>query len=162
MSDVTVTVTELAAFNHRWLDDVRQHLSPACAPHSSFWDRWAAVRYLADPFAEPYKLTGELLDGLIERLDRRTAGRLADDRATIDRLREGFDRVGRERGNTVAAAAIACSLLATIQRWCRGVEDAIRAAGPGGLSPEAGEALARASPRLQGRYAPPDQQAITS
>jgi hypothetical protein len=150
VSDVTVAATELAAFNRRWLDEVRQHLSPACAPHSSFWDRWAAVRYLADPFVEPYRLSGELFDALLESLDRGTAGRLADDRVAIDQLREDFDRIGRERGNTVAAAAIACSLLATLQRWCRGMEEAIRAVGPGRLSAQARDTLARLTMRVAG------------
>ena len=143
MSAVTVARTEVAAFNRRWLEEVRQHLSPACAPHSTFWDRWAAVRYLADGFADPYKLSGELLEALLEGLDRRTASRLADDRATIDQLREDFDRIGRERGNTIAAAAIACSLLATLQRWCGGMEDAIGVVGAKGLSPQAREIVAR-------------------
>jgi hypothetical protein len=143
MSDATVPAIELAAFHRRWLDEVRQHLAPACAPHAGFWDRWAAVRYLADPFAEPYSASGELFDALLESLDPGIAGRLADDRTAIDQLRQDFDRIGRERGNAVAAAAIACSLLATLQRWCRGLEDAIRAVGPERLSSRAIDALAR-------------------
>lgn len=142
MSDATSTVTELAEFNRRWLVGARQHLSPACAPHSSFWDRWAAVRYLADPFAEPYRQSGELLDALLESLDPRTAGRLVDDRLAIDQLRADLEQIGRERGNAVAAAAIACSLLATLQRWCRGMEDAVRALEPGKVSSRVHDALA--------------------
>ena len=143
MSDATTSATALAAFNRRWLDEVREHLSPACAPHSSFWDRWAAVRYLADGFVEPYKLSGELLDALLEGLDARTAGRLVDDRQAIDHLREDLDQIGRERGNAVAAAGIACSMLATLQRWCRGMEDAVRALEPDKVSTQVRDTLAR-------------------
>ena len=92
MSDITVSAPQLATFNRRWLEEVQQHLAPACSPHSSFWDRWAAVRYLADSFEEPYKLSGELLDELVGSLDWRTAGQLADDRATI-----GHHRVARRK-----------------------------------------------------------------
>jgi hypothetical protein len=85
-----------------------------------------------------------LLDALLESLDTRvTAGRLVDDRRSIDQLLEDFNRIGRERGNTVAAAAIACSLLATLERWCRELEDAIRAVEPDKLSAPAREALSR-------------------
>ena len=142
MTDTTMAATALAAFNRRWLDEVRQHLAPACAPHATFWDRWAAVRYLADGFAEPYKLLGELLDVLLEGLDPPTAGKLVDDRRAIDDLRADFDQIGRERGNAVAAAAIACSLLATLQRCCREMEDAVRALEPERVSSRVHDTLA--------------------
>ena len=86
---------ELTAFNGRWLDEVRRHLSPACDPHAGFWDRWAAVRYLADHFEEPYRRAGDLLDALLDHLDPRTAGRLVDDWQAIDHLRVDFNQIGR-------------------------------------------------------------------
>ncbi len=121
--------TELTAFNGRWLDEVRQHLSPACDPHAGFWDRWAAVRYLADQFEEPRRRAGDLLEALTDHLDKGTAGRLVDDLQAIDDLRADFDQIGRERGTAIAAAAIACSLLATLQRWCTALEHAVRTVG---------------------------------
>jgi hypothetical protein len=143
MSDTTTATAELAAFNGRWLEDVRQHLSPACAPHSDFWDRRAAMQYLAGPFAETYRRSGELLDALLGCLDPPTAGRLVDDRAALDDLRADFEDIGRERGNAVAAAAIGCSLLATLQRWCRQMENAVLAVGSERLSLGARDALSR-------------------
>ncbi len=129
MEAPTTLAAELTALNGRWLDEVRQHLSPACDPHAGFWDRWAAVRYLADQFEEPYRRTGDLLEALLDHLDQRTAGRLVDDRQAIDHLRADFNEIGRERGTAIAAAAIACSLLATLQRWCSALEDAVRTVG---------------------------------
>jgi len=133
----------LTAFNGRWLDEVRQHLSPACDPHAGFWDRWAAVRYLTDQFEDPYRRAGDLLDALLDHLDPRTAVRLVDDRQAIDHLREDFNQIGRERGTAIAAAAIACSLLATLQRWCKALEEAVRAVGPKEVPVRARDALAR-------------------
>lgn len=141
--DTPSLAAELTAFNDRWLDEVRLHLGPACDPHAGFWDRWAAVRYLTDQFEEPYRLTGDLLDALLGHLDPQTAGRLMDDRQAIDHLRADFDQIGRERGTAIAAAAIACSLLATLQRCCKGLEEAVRTFGPEEAPTRVRDALAR-------------------
>jgi hypothetical protein len=142
MEAPTTLSAELTAFNGRWLDEVRQHLAPACDPHGGFWDRWAAVRYLADQFEEPRRRAGDVLQALIDHLDMGMAGRLVDDLQAIDDLRADFDQIGRERGTAIAAAAIACSLLATLQRWCSALEHAVRTVGKENPT-RAREALAR-------------------
>ena len=141
-ADVVFTTT-LGRVHSQWLEEVHRHLSPACDPHSGFWNRWAATRFLADRFAPAYRIQAELLDVLLDQLDPHAAGRLVDDRRMIDRLRADFDELAPERGSGIAAAAIACSLLATLQRWYRELEQAVTALPAHGVPRQAMELVAR-------------------
>jgi hypothetical protein len=115
----------LAPVHARWLEQVRRNVLPACSSRAGFWPRWGAVRYLADQFAQDYRLEAELLEAVIGSLDVRVAGRLVSDREALETLRGDLDRIGRRRGTGTTTAAIAGAFLLTLTRWCTDLERAL-------------------------------------
>jgi hypothetical protein len=107
-----------------WIKETRRFLLPATLASAPFWDRWTAVRYLADQFLGQYRRERALVDELRPFLAPRVMERLCRDGERIGELRLELDALGRRRGTALKVAAASQGLLEVLQRWCTEIESA--------------------------------------
>lgn len=107
-----------------WIKETRRFLLPATLDTASFWDRWTAVRYLADQFQGQYRRERALLDELRPFLAPGRVERLCRDAERIEQIRLGLDNLGRRRGTAPKVAAASRELLDLLERWCSEIENA--------------------------------------
>lgn len=110
---------------HRaWVDEARRCLLPTTSTTASFWDRWTAVRYLADRFLGQYRRERALVEELRPFLPPDTLDRLSEEAERVAQVRLELDALGRRRGTAVKVAAASRSLLQLLRRWCSEIERA--------------------------------------
>jgi hypothetical protein len=114
----------LRAAHDIWIREAGSFLSPIIRPGAPFWDRWTAVRYLADQFMSQYRRERALVDELRPFLPPETAERLIGDGDRILQLQEQLDEVGRRRGTARTVAAIGREVLRSLRSWCAELEAA--------------------------------------
>jgi hypothetical protein len=105
----------------RWVQQAGQFLMPA-AEGGEFWDRWAAVRYLADQFVERYSRERAFTEELHPFLTPHESERIRYEAERVARLRLELDRLGRRRGTAPEVAAAARELLDHLRLWCTEIE----------------------------------------
>lgn len=123
-----------------WIRESTLHLWPVFVQEAPFWERWTAVRYMADDFLGQYRLERALVDELRPFLPPDIADSLTRDGERISRLQCELDRVGRRRGTAHVVSVISRRLLYLLRSWCADIE---AAAGriPRGLLPPEGNRL---------------------
>jgi hypothetical protein len=130
----------LRAAHRVWLRETNRFLLPVIVWEAPFWDRWTAIRYLADPFLGQYRRERALVEELRPFLQPETGERLAQDGERISRLQTELDRVGRRRGTAHSVSVLSRELLQSLRTWCADIEEAA-----GGISrdllPEEGNKL---------------------
>lgn len=114
----------LRAAHDGWIDETESYLTPIIVPEASFWERWTAVRYVADQFAHQHRRESELLHELRPLLDPTVAEGLISQGDRVGQLRRELDRVGRRRGTRRTVAVAAGALLDALRNWCGQVEAA--------------------------------------
>jgi hypothetical protein len=114
----------LRAAHEIWVRETSRFLLPIIVREAPFWDRWTAVRYMADQFQGQYRRERALLDELRPFLPPDIGERLTLDGERIGRLQHQLDRVGRRRGTARAVSAISRELLQLLRSWCTDVEEA--------------------------------------
>ena len=114
----------LQAAHRVWLQEAGDFLSPLTGKEASFWDRWAATRYLADQFAAQFRRERALVNELRPFLEPAMAERLIQQGQRIDGVLIAFDRQGRRRGTGRAISVIARELQDALRSWCSDVETA--------------------------------------
>jgi hypothetical protein len=107
-----------------WIRETDRFLLPVSVREGPFWDRWIAVRYLADQFMGQYRREQALLDELRPFLPHRIVERLIRDGERILRLQGDIDRVGRRRATARAVSVISTQLLRWLRCWCADIEEA--------------------------------------
>jgi hypothetical protein len=107
-----------------WLREVDRFLLPVIMRDASFWERWTAVRYLADQFQGQYRRECALLEELRPFLGPEAAERLIHVGERIGQLQRELDRVGRRRGTAKTGAVLGRELLHLLRSWCGDIEQA--------------------------------------
>jgi hypothetical protein len=120
-----------------WIRETRRFLLPATLDTASFWDRWTAVRYLADQFQGQYRRERALLNELRPFLTHGRVERLCRDGDRIEQIRLGLDNLGRRRGTALKVASASRELLELLARWCSEIEMAASRLPTSVLTPEA-------------------------
>ncbi len=124
-----------------WVEHTDTFLTPVMVPEASFWERWTAVRFLADEFAAQLRRECAVLEELRAFLPAGVADQLLQDGERIGQLREYMDRLGRCRGTGQTVAVTARQLLDSVRAWCADVEAAVWQVDPSMLTAEAREAV---------------------
>jgi hypothetical protein len=119
-------VSVLRATHETWTDEVERYLSPVILREASFWERWTAVRYIADQFQLQYRREWRLLDQVRTLLPALVVETLVKDGQRIERLQRELDRVGRRRGTARSVSVTAGELLDAVRCWCGDLEAGVR------------------------------------
>jgi len=127
----------LRAAHHTWIGEAESYLTPIIVPEASFWERWTAVRYIADQFAQQYRRESSLLNELRPVLDPDVAEALIGQGRRVGQLWGELDRVGRRRGTSRTVAVTARALLDALRTWCDQIAAAAGAIPREALSDEA-------------------------
>jgi hypothetical protein len=114
----------LRAAHKIWIRETNRFLLPVFAREAPFWERWTAVRYMADQFLGQYHLERTLVDELRPFLPPDIAERLTRDGERIGRLQCELDRVGRRRGTARTVSVMSRELLHLLRSWCHDIEEA--------------------------------------
>ena len=131
----------LVPLHDRWLNEIRRFVEPAASAGAGFWDRWTAVRYLADQFRDHFRLERALLVSIANLLRPDDAERLISQATELERMLSELDRVGRRRGTGPAVADEARRLMEAIAVWCAELEVATAGLRREMLSPQAARVL---------------------
>jgi hypothetical protein len=134
--------TVLGPIHTQWVADVRRFLEPALHVDATQWDRWSAVRYLADDCQQQIGWERGLVGELRHFIDPERGERLAREGEHVARLRLELDRIGRRRGTAAEFAPVAQALLEQLGCWCAEIERAARGLTRSALPPEGGMFLA--------------------
>ena len=114
----------LRAAHKIWIRETNRFLLPIIAREAPFWERWTAVRYLADQFLGQYRRERALIDEVHPFLPPDTAERLTQDGERIGQLQSKLDWVGRRRGTGHTVSVISGELLHLLRSWCADIEEA--------------------------------------
>ncbi|HEU5040306.1 MAG TPA: hypothetical protein VFT84_05780 [Gemmatimonadales bacterium] len=131
----------LARIHRHWLRQVARVLEPAIQPAASFWERWAAARFLCDQFEGRYRLECELMEDLVPILPPHEVIRLEAERETVERLRATLIAAGRRQLGGPLVSALSRVLLGQLRRWCGRLEAATAGMELDDLPPEARDKL---------------------
>jgi hypothetical protein len=101
-----------------WIHQIESYTSSAVAPEATFWNRWTAVRYLADEFQSQYQRERALLEELGPFLSSGAIQSLAEEADRILQLHRLVDSVGRRRGTAKTLSVFTRKLLDAVLRWC--------------------------------------------
>jgi hypothetical protein len=136
--------TPLRLVHDRWLREVRNNLTPATLPSgSTIWERWGAVRYLADEFNFHFGCECSLVDQLHDRLEPGVAARLVAEREALEQIRAELDVLGRRHGTAGSVSVLARALIDRLSLWCAEIEAATRGLAVGELDQQTLELLAQ-------------------
>ncbi len=114
----------LRAAHEIWIQETNRFLSPIIAREAPFWERWTAVRHMADQFLEQYHRERAVVDELRPFLPPDIAERLTRDGESIGRLQCELDRVGRRRRTGHPVSVLSRELLQLLRSWCADIEEA--------------------------------------
>jgi hypothetical protein len=132
----------LSPIHDCWVERVARSLAPAMMTRASFWERWGAVRYLADEFEARFRAQCTLVDSLEPLLDASAFGRLATARKALQSTRAELIALGRRRGTAGPVAVLARRFLDQLECWCAGFELATSQLTGRDLSEESRQAVA--------------------
>jgi hypothetical protein len=112
----------LASVHDRWMAEAETALGPVTDPQATFFQRWAAVRYLWDQFAERFTLEQELLNELYPFMTPELRERLGMQANRLTRLQQDLDRLAHQRGTAREVARKSRDLLEALRLWYAEVE----------------------------------------
>jgi hypothetical protein len=134
-TDETLTAV-LSPTHDVWIEDVRQLLLPATVPNAGFLDRWSAVRYLDDRFAERFNTERALMAELLPFVTAREASMLEAGAGRVAGLHLALDRIGCRRGTAAEFARATAEFLKALELWCAQFELAAARVRPAALTAE--------------------------
>jgi hypothetical protein len=120
--EAEVLESTLRAAHEVWINEASSYLMPVIAPEAGFWERWTAVRYLADQFQAQFERERALLDELRPFLPPEVVERLNDLARRLAERQQQLDRIGRRRGTARTVAVAARALLQDLKTWCAELE----------------------------------------
>jgi hypothetical protein len=141
--DTRSVPTTLSLVHDQWMERIARLLAPAMSPRATFWERWGAVRFLADQFEDRFRLEVELADSLAEQLPPSVRVRLRAARVAVERSRGDLMAAGRRRGTGAQVALLSRRFLDQARRWCATLELATGGIVAEDLAPESRTLLAR-------------------
>jgi hypothetical protein len=105
-----------------WIRETTLFLSSATKEDAGFWERWTAVRYLADQFQLPYRRELALIEEMRPFLPPEVADRLSREGERLGQLGQALDKVGRRRGTARTVAVASREFLQLLRQWCSDIE----------------------------------------
>jgi hypothetical protein len=112
----------LARVHDRWMAEADGALDPVTDPQATFFQRWTAVRYLWDQFAERFMLEQELIQELHAFIPLEIRERLAMQMDRVNRLHQDLDRLAHQRGVARELARTTRALLEALRLWYAEIE----------------------------------------
>ena len=147
--DAESLTTTLTRSHDQWMERIARVLAPATFPHASFWDRWGAVRFLADEYEIHFRMESELVESLGDRLTPSARARLTAAARAVGQTRAELIAAGRRRGTGPEVALLARRFLDQARRWCATLEMATATLSASELSAWSRAILARLEERTR-------------
>ena len=138
--------TRLTTFHDNWMSDAERFLHPVTDTDATFWNRWAAVRYVEEQLASRVNAEWALLQQLRAFLPAEIRERLGMQAERLSRLVEDFNRVGRQRESAREVAHTARELTEALRLWYAEIEFAVGGVRWADLSREGIRLLAELKP----------------
>ena len=113
---------QLTSAHDNWMTDADRFLLPVTNSDATFWERWAAVRYVEEQLASSFSSERTLLQQLRAFLPAEIRERLGMQADRISRLIEQFHRVGRQRESAREVAHTARELTEALRLWYAEIE----------------------------------------
>jgi hypothetical protein len=129
-----------------WMADGDRFIVPVTDSDATFWERWAALRYVEDQLLERFRLERTLLEELHAFLVPEMRERLGMQADRLSRLFADFSRLGRQRESARELARTARDLLEAVRLWYAEIELATGGIRWGDLGKEASRLLAELNP----------------
>jgi hypothetical protein len=133
----------LVTTHDRWMADADQALRPVMECDVTFSQRWAAVRYVRDEFAERLQLEQELIDELHSLIHSEARERLSIQADRVKRLAQDLDSLAHQSGATREVARTARALLDALRLWYAEIEFAVGPTDLADVSPSVNRLLAQ-------------------
>jgi hypothetical protein len=108
----------LAAAHDKWMAEAHRVLLPVTFAGATFWERWEAVRYLAERLPARIRLERELSSQLRPFLSDDHARRLRLQGERLSQLQLECNRLAQESGVARLLACRARELLEAVRLWC--------------------------------------------
>lgn len=105
-----------------WMADADRFLLPITNADATFWERWAAVRYVEDQLLERFKLERALLEELRAFLTPKIRQQLWIQADRLSRLLGEFTRLGRQRESARELARTTRELVEALRLWYAEIE----------------------------------------
>ena len=141
--DALEVTTTLSHVHDWWMERIARVIAPAAQPGATFWERWAAVRFLTDQFEARFRLECQLVESMAALLPPPLLAHLRAARVELERTRSRLSAAGRRRGSGPEVAVLARRFLDEARRWCAALELATTSIAADDLSDHSRELLAR-------------------
>ena len=125
-----------------WMTDTDRYLLPVTNSDATFWERWAAIRYVQEQLLGRFRLERNLLEELRSFLTPEMKERLWMQADRLTRLLGEFDRLGRQRESARQLAHVARELIEALRLWYAEIEYAAGGVRRNDLSREGVQLLA--------------------
>lgn len=114
--------TRFTVAHDNWMADGDRFLLPVANADATFWERWAAVRYVEDQLRQRFQVERLLLEELRAFLTPEMNERLWMQVDRLTRLLGTFGRLGRQRESARELAHTTRDLLEALRLWYAEVE----------------------------------------
>ena len=114
--------TRFTIAHDNWMSDGDRFLLPVADADATFWERWAAVRYVEDQLLERFQLERALLQELRAFLTPEMNERLWMQADRLTRLLGEFTRLGRQRESARELAHTTRDLIDALRLWYAEIE----------------------------------------
>jgi hypothetical protein len=114
--------TRFTIVHDNWMADADRFLLPVADPDATFWERWAAVRYVEDQLPERFHLERALLEELRAFLTPEIRERLWLQADRLTRLLGEFNHLGRQRESARELAHTTRDFLDALRLWYAEIE----------------------------------------
>jgi hypothetical protein len=105
-----------------WMADGDRFLRPVADADATFWERWAAMRYVEDQLLKRFRVERSLLEELRAFLTPEMNERLWMQADRLTRLLGAFGRLGRQRESARELAHTTRELLEALRLWYAEIE----------------------------------------
>lgn len=114
--------TRFTVAHDNWMADGDHFLLPVADADATFWERWAALRYVDDQLLHRFHLERALLEELHAFITAEMNERLWMQADRLTRLLGEFARVGRQRESARELAHITHDILEALRLWYAEIE----------------------------------------
>jgi hypothetical protein len=138
--------TRLTVAHDNWMADGDRFLLPITNADATFWERWAAVRYVDDQLLGRFHLERALLEELRAFLTPEIKERLWLQADRLSRQLGEFNRLGRQRESARELVHTTRDLLDALRLWYAEIEFAAGGIRSSDVSREGTQLLAELNP----------------
>lgn len=114
--------TMFTVAHDNWMADGDRFLRPVADADATFWERWAAIRYVDDHLLERFHLERGVTEELRAFLTPEIRERLWMQADRLTRLLAEFTRLGRQRESARELARTTRELLEALRLWYAEIE----------------------------------------